>query len=322
VHPHGCHSSGDRGVTPQVSRGPAGRPARLAYVRSFTDSNVWPLDVASPGAPAIAPPVSAVSSTFADGTAHVSGDGRRVTFVSNRSGEGEVWVADLDGASAVAVTSMSANPGFTRWSPDGQSIAFHSNPEGQAEVFVVPAGGGRVRNLTNHPALDTFPSFSRDGQWIYFSSLRSGERRIWKVPAGGGEAVQVTPGPALLALESVDGRSLHYVDAPTNHAAALMRLPLAGGSPVKVADDVLTESFEVLADGIYYIERVNDVSRNPLPGVRHRPVQHRRREPGQAGVRNHGDAGWPRDLLLARGSGGGRPDAGRELPLTFERPRP
>jgi Tol biopolymer transport system component len=140
---------GDRGVTPQVSRGPAGRPARLAYVRSFTDSNVWRLDVASAGAPAIAPPVSAVSSTFADGTAHVSGDGRRVTFVSNRSGEGEVWVADLDGASAVAVTSMSANPGFTRWSPDGQSIAFHSIPRGRPKCSSCrPAAGGCATSRT------------------------------------------------------------------------------------------------------------------------------------------------------------------------------
>ncbi|MGE0363159.1 MAG: protein kinase [Vicinamibacterales bacterium] len=246
---------GDNGVTPTVSRGAPGQPARLAYVRSFSDSNIWRLDMASAGSPATAPPVAVVASTFRDDIAHLSPDGRRVTFTSNRTGESEIWVADVDGANAMQLTAMAANPGFSRWSPDGQSIAFHSNPDGQAEVFVVPSGGGRPRNLTAHPAVDTFPSYSRDGRWIYFSSTRGGESRIWRMPAAGGGAVQVSPGQALLALESIDGRGLYYVSGSNTRPGPLVRLPLTGGNPVTIAENVMASAFDPLATGVYYIER-------------------------------------------------------------------
>src|SRR5205085_1697103 len=127
------------------------------------------------------------SSTRADFVPQFSPDARRVVFLSSRSGELEVWVADATGANAVKLTSQGANPGFPRWSPDGQSIVFHSNPDGQGDVYVVPAGGGKPRNVTRHPSVDTFPSFSRDGRWIYFCSHRMGdEPRVWKIPTAGG----------------------------------------------------------------------------------------------------------------------------------------
>jgi len=252
---------GDNGETPEVSRAASGSPGRLTYIRSLNDTNVWRLDSAGPGALVTEPPRAAVSSTLRDDIAHLSQDGQRVTFTSTRTGESEIWVADVDGGNAIQLTSMAANPGFSRWSPDGRLVAFHSNPEGQAEVFVVPSGGGLPKNLTAHPAVDTFPSFSRDGRWVYFSSSRSGESRIWKMPASGGDAIAVSPGVGMLAIESVDGRYLYYVDGSTNSPGRLWRLPVAGGAPVTIADDVVSTSFDVIEGGVYYIERRDQVSR-------------------------------------------------------------
>ena len=84
---------------------------------------------------------------------------------------------------------------------------------------------------------DVFPSFSRDGKWIYFSSTRTGTPSLWKIPASGGDAVQVSPTPGLLALESIDGAHLYYVESMTTDAPGpLWRLPLHGGAPVKLVE--------------------------------------------------------------------------------------
>jgi Tol biopolymer transport system component len=247
---------GEDGLMPVVSRSQAGQPTRLTYVRSFIDTNIWRVEIAAPGEAATSPPVVAISSTRSDTIPHMSPDGRRVTFVSSRSGESEIWLADATGANAVQLTSMGANPGFPRWSPDGEWITFHSNPDGQGDVFVIPAGGGRPRNLTSHPATDVFPSFSRDGRWIYFSSSRTGEPLIWKVPAAGGAAVQISPQVGQLAIESLDGADLYYVGATAPDAPGpLMRVPVKGGEPIKVMDDVASTSFDVVHGGIYYVER-------------------------------------------------------------------
>ena len=251
---------GEDGRMPVVSRVQLPRSPRLVYVRSFADGNIWRADIAAPGATAPPPAVTAISSTRRDDQPHLSPDGGRVAFVSDRSGEPEIWLADTTGSNAVQLTSMNANPGFPRWSPDGQWIAFHSNPEGQADVFLIAAAGGKPRNLTSRPSTDAFPSFSADGQWIYFSSNRTGETRIWKALVSGGDAVPVTQTAGAAAFESPDGRNLYYIDT-TDRPSAVWRLPTSGGVPVKVLEGVLITSFVVLDGGIFHIERLPTVTR-------------------------------------------------------------
>ena len=166
---------GEDGQTPIVSNPGRGGAARLAYVRSYTDANIWRIDTAASGTPASSPPVVAISSTRRDAIAHLAPDGRQVAFTSSRSGELEIWRADASGGSAVQLTSMRTVPGWPRWSPDAQQIAFHTNGvDGSGDVFVVSAEGGQPRNVTSHTATDVFPTYSRDGRWIDFSSTLAG----------------------------------------------------------------------------------------------------------------------------------------------------
>jgi Tol biopolymer transport system component/tRNA A-37 threonylcarbamoyl transferase component Bud32 len=253
---------GEDGFMPTVSLAQSGRPARLVYVRSFQDTNIWRIDAPAAGAPSSSPPVLTISSTRRDELAQFSPDGKRVTLMSGRSGEWEVWAADVSGANAVQLSALGANPGFPHWSPKGDLVAFHSNSEdGPGDIYVVPADGGKPRNLTSHPANDTFPSFSHDGQWIYFTSTRGGSLAIWKMPSSGGAPVQVSPNKAKRGLESVDGASLYYVDGTVDGPGTLWQLPLTGGSPVKLTDNVDSNNFDVVESGVYYLERVAGDSR-------------------------------------------------------------
>ena len=77
---------------------------------------------------------------------------------------------------------------------------------------------------------------------------------IWKVAATGGTPIQVTRNEGTLAIETVDGRDLYYVDA-AERTGALWRQSLAGGAPAKVLDGVVLGSFDVVDRGIYYIDR-------------------------------------------------------------------
>jgi eukaryotic-like serine/threonine-protein kinase len=246
---------GEDGLTPVVSRTTDGRQ-RLVYVRSSADANIWRVDTSAPGVPASSPPAAAIVSTRSDSIPSYSPDGHRVAFLSNRSGEWEIWVADPDGTNAVQLTSLGRHPGFPRWSADGTRIAFHGDPQGRPDVLVVPAAGGKPTILTTNVPNGGFPSFSRDGQWIYFCVMQDQQARIWKIRAAGGDTVQVTTNTGALAIESYDGRDLYYVEA-ADRPSSVWRLPLRGGTPVKVLDGVVLGNFDVVEGGIYYIDRVS-----------------------------------------------------------------
>src|SRR5262249_39937496 len=178
---------------PAVSR----QGNRLAYNVSFFDSNIWRLDRSGTAGVAAADrqsaPTRLISSTRQDHSPQFSPDGKKIVFVSDRSGTDDLWMCDTAGFHPVQLTFFDGPIcGTPRWSPDGQQIVFDARLTGNADIYVMNAEGGKPRPLTSEPSHDVIPSWSRDGFWIYFCSNRSGSFQIWKMPAAGGEARQVT----------------------------------------------------------------------------------------------------------------------------------
>jgi Tol biopolymer transport system component len=161
---------------------------RLVYDSFSSDSDVWRFDL-----PKAEHPVPLIASTRSEDSARYSPDGKRIVFVSDRSGFKEIWVCDAEGGNAVRLTFMDNFAGSPRWSPDGRFIVFDGVTSGNRDIYVMPSEGGAAHRLTTEPSEESRPSFSQDGRWIYFMSDRSGTHQIWKMPAQGGAAIQVTP---------------------------------------------------------------------------------------------------------------------------------
>lgn len=56
-----------------------------------------------------------------------SPDGRRIAFLSSRSGETQVYLLPLEGGEAQRLTKLSTGADLVKWSPDGKTIAFTSS---------------------------------------------------------------------------------------------------------------------------------------------------------------------------------------------------
>src|SRR5262245_1849997 len=152
-----------------------------------------------------------LSSTSEEYLPQISTDGKRIVFVSRRSGIDEIWACDSDGSKLRQLTGLGRPlTGTPRWSPDGEYIAFDARLEEQSDIYVITAGGGQPQRVTKETASDEVPSWSRDGKWIYFASNRSGAYQVWKTPAEGGESVQVTKAGGFAAFESPDGKDVYY----------------------------------------------------------------------------------------------------------------
>ena len=121
-----------------------------------------------------------------------SPDGSRFAFTSDRDGDDEIYVMDLDGGNQTRLRGSPALDSFPAWSPDGTQIAFVTDRAGNHEIYVMNADGFSQRRLTNSSARDTLPAWSPDGTKILFQSDRDGDDEIYIMEADGTNLRQLT----------------------------------------------------------------------------------------------------------------------------------
>jgi WD40-like Beta Propeller Repeat len=208
-----------------------------------------------------------INSTGLDVAPAWSPDGRRIAFVSDRSGTREVWICDADGSNPRKLTSFGGPQIiYPRWSPDGARLVFSAvtGAGGNLEGYVIAAAGGKPERIqaAGRPTM-AHPIFSHDGRTIYFiPGPKEGSVHAWKMPAGGGDALQVTTGDAFRPEESADGTMLYYGKFGV---PGIWSTPTAGGQERQVLTSVSDRNWTVTPKGIYYFDRAAArSSRTPL----------------------------------------------------------
>lgn len=239
----------------QMTIDPAIAPVseRLAWAQSLYDTNIWRLELTGAKRDRRSVAREFISSTQLDNWPEYSPDGRRILFMSVRSGSPEIWVCGPEGENPVQLTNLNTHTGTPHWSSDSRNIVFDSRPDGNSDIYVVSVEGGKPRRLTTDPAEDFCGSWSRDGQWIWFGSARSGSLQIWKMPAHGGEAVQMTKQGGFEGFESPDGKYFYYTKG--RNTFDLWRIPVAGGEETPVLEhnkSRLLRAWKVVNEGIYF----------------------------------------------------------------------
>lgn len=122
-----------------------------------------------------------------------SPDGSRIAFVSDRSGEDQLYVVTQDGSSpAEALTTTHVGMMYApTWSPDGTRLAFGDK---DGKVFVVRVADRTLVEVADDTRGEVRDyAFSPDSQWLAFSmSDRNGSRSLWIWGAADGQARRVT----------------------------------------------------------------------------------------------------------------------------------
>lgn len=161
-----------------------------------------------------------------------SPDGKRFAFVSDRTGENEIWVANATGGGEPTqlTNGLHANPFPPIWSPDGNWIALNDR---NARLLLIDAKSGAIKvvdQADRSQAYDATPgtsSFSPDSKFLAFSRVEPNwyySVNLYEITSGKKERVSDWRVNSYMPAFDNTGKFLMYL--ADNSLAPLMTVPI------------------------------------------------------------------------------------------------
>jgi Tol biopolymer transport system component len=248
------NGAGDDARFPTLSKS-GSRLAYERYTRNFDIRRAELTGVEGSPTHSLKPSIPFIPSSRQEFEPSFSPDGKRIAFVSDRSGFREIWTCEIDGTNQLKITSFGGPAvSYPRWFPNSQRLIFSASTGrgGGVESYTIAAGGGMPQRITTSDARTmAHPIVSRDGKWIYFiPGAMDRSVDIWRIPLSGGPVVQITRNEASHPQESPEG-VLYYGKYGEK---GLWSIPVGGGAERQVLDSNTGQNWTVARKGIYFID--------------------------------------------------------------------
>lgn len=194
----------------------------LSLIESETRSGVWVSPNTDPNAARQILPANGEIRGIA-----WAPDGR-IVYVSDQSGDSEIWSMNADGSNARQLTNdrvLKQNPVV---SPDGRYIVYSTI---QFQIFRIEISGGVPVQL-NPNGRASSPDISPDGKWVLYNATVDGREMVARVPIGGGEPQRLHEGGARSPKYSPDGK--YFAGGVGGNRITIF--PADGGEPAKIIE--------------------------------------------------------------------------------------
>ena len=165
----------------------------------------------------------------------------RLAFVSNVSGNSEIYLVNADGSGLQQLTNTPGNELRPAWSPDGTQLVYDMNvadPVVARDLFIINADGTGARQLATGGTDNLHAAWSPDGGRIVFSSRRNGGGDIYITTLDGASLQRVTGDPYEDGdpVWTADGKALIFT-SQRNGIRGLYRYVFADSEIRKVTAD-------------------------------------------------------------------------------------
>ncbi|MDX1630637.1 MAG: Tol-Pal system beta propeller repeat protein TolB [Thermoanaerobaculia bacterium] len=120
-----------------------------------------------------------------------------IAFVSDRSGEKEIYLMDYDGRNVRPITGHQSISMAPDWSPSGNAVAYVSYYGGFPGIYLVNLETGEKEPVITEGSLNSAPDFSGDGSHLVFSRSLAGNTEIFSVARDGSDLRRLTRSPGI-----------------------------------------------------------------------------------------------------------------------------
>ena len=186
-------------------------------------------------------------------------DGKRIAYVSNKDGPGNIYWQRADGSGGMErLTSSEYTQVPMSWSPDGQLLAFmENNPTTGYDIWVLRLSDHKAQPFLRTPFNESVPRFSPDGRWLTYISNESGRYEIYVRPyPGPGGKLQISTEGGTEPTWNPNGSELFYRSGNKMMAVAITTRPSFTASKPRVLFEgryepspATTPNYDISLDG-------------------------------------------------------------------------
>lgn len=175
----------------------------------------------------------------------LSPDGKSIAFVSDVTGNRQIWVRLLAGGQPLQITREAGDHTEPRWSPDSGSIFYFVPPakgQGQGTMWQIAALGGSPRRLAGSLG---GPDISHDGKQLVFFRLNQNKVELVKSDLDGLNEHVIIQLPAVCRYLNPrwapDDQTIAYQHNLAFWAFSVFTIGVSGGTPKQITreDDLM-----------------------------------------------------------------------------------
>ncbi|MFI5311856.1 MAG: amidohydrolase family protein [Gemmatimonadales bacterium] len=172
----------------------------------------------------------------------VSPDGRLIAFISDRRGQNNLWVMNIDGSNPHAVfTDLNVRAAEPAWTADGQYIVVHRSATGGegggggGGLWMYHKDGGAGVQVLGAEARAESPSLSLDGKYLYYqisdvagiasgrNDVTQGSRQLRRLTLATGKVTEITNGLSVQQYQGSSGGAVAPEISPDGRLLAFGR---------------------------------------------------------------------------------------------------
>jgi TolB protein len=136
-----------------------------------------------------------------------------MAFMSNRDGNPEIYVMNVDGSNVRRVTNHPGGDSSPTWAPNSRELAFTSDRSGTPQIYVVGVDGTNLRRITTGESYADRPTWSPAPFNEIAYTARSGpgfDIKVYDLGSGQAHAVTFGEGSNESPAYSPNGRHLAF----------------------------------------------------------------------------------------------------------------
>jgi CHAT domain-containing protein/Tol biopolymer transport system component/predicted negative regulator of RcsB-dependent stress response len=208
------------------------------------------------------------ASVYEDFQGRVSPDGLRLVFVSERSGNLDIWLRSLDFNNVTPdrqLTTATAVDTMPSWSPNGKSIVYVSNSEDtRGDIWILSLKNGKPIKLTDRRTADSGPRWSPGGRTLVYASQSPGKpERLYTYDLKSRKRSLLTTMQARNPAISPDGKWVVFDSTENDPTGNLWLVSISGGIPTQLTEGPtydITPTFSTDGKSILFTRFIDDTN--------------------------------------------------------------